>query len=304
MRGAEVPPTLQAKPEPKPAYDLSDGKRVREEFKAETLRTAEKKRELNEQIEGLNVKINETIKRQIAEMDESDGGWSDEVYEKYKAQIKPMQDERKKLYESRDALDKDAQQIFARVAAVPKAEAVKLDLTYPGTFRGSKKEIKQKTGEVQEWLETFVSNGGQTLKVKVDETKTGRPYANLGSISIDKKEGRNLIAHEIAHNIEFIRGAEARAKRIAFFDKRTAGDAVEKMADAFPGYGYQDDEVFKRDKWQHPYSGKIYAYDNDANAVSEVITMGVQHLYEGAAAFAEKDPEYFDFIVSYLRGTL
>jgi hypothetical protein len=50
--------------------------------------------------------------------------------------------------------------------------------------------------------------------------------------------------------------------------------------------------------------GRVYSHDSDTRASSEIITMGIQYLYERPLEFAQKDPEYFDFIIAYLRDTL
>ena len=50
-----------------------------------------------------------------------------------------------------------------------------------------------------------------------------------------------------------------------------------------------------------PYSGRVYADSLDEAHATEVLTMGLQRLYEDPVGFAKKDPDYFKFILSVLR---
>ncbi len=82
---------------------------------------------------------------------------------------------------------------------------------------------------------------------------------------------------------------------IQFLKRRTEGETVGWM-----GGTYDPDEMTFFDKWRNAYVGRVYSstlkYD-DADA-SEVLSMGLQWLYEDPVAFAKEDPEMFDFIVN------
>ena len=74
--------------------------------------------------------------------------------------------------------------------------------------------------------------------------------------------------------------------------------------------GYRRDEYCKPDKFFDPYCGKLYTLfgGRDRSFVdgtaSEIMSMGLQHLFEDPINFAKEDREYFDFVISNLRGEL
>ncbi len=296
---AIVPPPLP--------YDLSDGTRIRNEF-IQRVGPAEVEKNRNfARYQEVNTQLGFLLDAQKAERAAVNGGTieqSDAVYAKYRPQIKALQDERELVWSAYSVARDELRGGLAQVAAVDSSDAMKIDYHFQNIIFGNDTGVQSKVKAAQEWLEPLVSNGGDTMKIEIRKDATGRASANPGRITINDSDSTTIIVHELTHNIEYTRGAAARAQRIAFFEKRTAGDTLEKFADAFPEQGYDDTEVFKRDKWPTPYSGKVYAFDTDTHGSSEVITMGVQHLHEDAIKFARDDPEYFDFIIGYLRGTL
>ena len=46
------------------------------------------------------------------------------------------------------------------------------------------------------------------------------------------------------------------------------------MAELFPGFGYNDTEITKKDDFINPYIGKEYT------SASEVLSMGLEQIYE------------------------
>lgn len=130
-----------------------------------------------------------------------------------------------------------------------------------------------------------------------------RAGAGNGSISISPDDFVDTIVHELAHNIEYQRGPEWRKKRIAFYEKRTKGEELQKLRD-LTGEDYGDGELAKPDKFLTPYMGRLYDYDSPDHSASEIITMGAEYLWNDPATFLRDDPEYFHFIVGYLGGKL
>jgi len=65
------------------------------------------------------------------------------------------------------------------------------------------------------------------------------------------------------------------------------------------------DAIAYEDKWAElgnsPYAGRVYLGSLDAANATEVLTMGLQRLYEDPIGFAKQDPDYFKFILSALR---
>jgi hypothetical protein len=154
-----------------------------------------------------------------------------------------------------------------------------------------------------------------------------------GLVVLDKSTPSYTMVHELGHVIESnVSGVHEAAKK--FLRYRTRGETASQLSKVFPGYGYGSSEVGKRDKFKEVwlryirrkdyfnasdrdlsftelerlnraadnkafYTGKEYAHPS-----SEIISMGIELLYEDAVTFARYDREYFKFIVGILRGDL
>lgn len=118
--------------------------------------------------------------------------------------------------------------------------------------------------------------------------------------------------HEIAHRIErnvpgiLDKAWEFREMRVA-----RSGTKDVKMKDQFPGSNYMDYEIGNKDEFDRAfddnsahYIGKNYGTGGHKPTSTEVITMGIEKMYDDPVYFAEKDPEYFNFIIGALRGIL
>jgi len=154
---------------------------------------------------------------------------------------------------------------------------------------------------VAEWLNTVVSRDVQPDRVTVYNTTDDRAFHMGGGkksgIHISKHAGETTIAHEWGHRIEYD-NPDIQEKRAKFYERRTAGEAEERLKDV-TSLNYDDWEVTKKDDFIDPYIGKVY---RGRASSSEVISMGIQYLYDDPAEFAEKDPDMFDFVLGVIRG--
>lgn len=90
-----------------------------------------------------------------------------------------------------------------------------------------------------------------------------------------------------------------------FWKYRVGDEAPTNLQQKFPGSKYKPDEEGRRDRFDLAfgdtssayYCGKVYP-----NGATEVLTMGVQQLFEDPSGFARKDPEYFTFVLGILTG--
>lgn len=105
--------------------------------------------------------------------------------------------------------------------------------------------------------------------------------------------------HEIAHVLEVKAGLYNQVR--AFYDRRTSGEALEQLSTITGKSSYREDEVARRDKWMSPYMGKDYAATTGDRS-TELVSMGVEYLYQRPDKLAKEDPEYFDFIYNLVRG--
>jgi hypothetical protein len=99
------------------------------------------------------------------------------------------------------------------------------------------------------------------------------------------------IIHEYGHFLEMT-SSDLQAKRAAFLQRRAGTETPSPLGGHYSSY-----EVAVRDKFKEPYIGKIYK-EGDA---SEVISMGMQLLFDDPVKLARDDPSLFDFITTVLR---
>lgn len=55
---------------------------------------------------------------------------------------------------------------------------------------------------------------------------------------------------------------------------------------------------FKRDKWRTVYTGRDYGIID----AGEILSTGLEFLYEDAVGFAEFDPQHFEVVINAIRG--
>jgi hypothetical protein len=126
-----------------------------------------------------------------------------------------------------------------------------------------------------------------------------------GAVTISPTDSDLTHVHELGHQVEF---NCVGAKKVAqeFLAYRVKDQELFSLKKLFPDSNYQewdkgrDDEFMKafgRDRaW---YVGKHY-YDSS----TEVISMGVEELYNNPARFASRDPQFCKFIVGIPDGSL
>lgn len=89
---------------------------------------------------------------------------------------------------------------------------------------------------------------------------------------------------------------------VEFLERRTKGQAVKSMRELNKSYGAT--EVFKdaEPPFETRYIGKIYQNEKIGRYknyyATEVISMGLQRMYEDPFAFYNADPEHFALIKS------
>ena len=82
--------------------------------------------------------------------------------------------------------------------------------------------------------------------------------------------------------------------------------AVEQVAqhDEKPvhmGGGYEQDEIGAKDGFRDRYVGKFYGSGNSAN---EVLSMGMQYLFQDPIAFWKESPEHFRYTLAAIHGLI
>jgi len=165
--------------------------------------------------------------------------------------------------------------------------------------------VKERVGVVQKWFQHYVNDAiWKDIEFKIVTNDKNRAHCR----NIDKRT--NFIAlrklgdlpdvyvHEFGHAIEYRNDAVHNAL-LAFYRARTHGQDNEKLADILPNSGYEDYEITRRDSFPDPYCGKDYG-----GYATELLSMGLQFMYDDPVQFIKKDPEYFNLIYDIMSGVI
>lgn len=123
-------------------------------------------------------------------------------------------------------------------------------------------------------------------------------------------EQKSMIIHEIGHYLEnTVEGVRIAAQDFLEYrrnnSKNEDSKKIYKLRELFPERRYKDHEEGFGDEFEKAfgrdahYVGKIYGSGD-----TELISMGLQKLWESPSWFALKDPEYFSFIIGICTGAL
>jgi len=119
-----------------------------------------------------------------------------------------------------------------------------------------------------------------------------------GTVHVKRTDDTGTYVHEQGHHLEnHVPGAREAA--IAFRDSRVKGAPLSPIYGKPDELGHPDDwgKLFAPGSTEASYVGKHYPADRN----TEIVSMGLELLYRNPRHFAEKDPEYFDFIMGILR---
>jgi len=126
-------------------------------------------------------------------------------------------------------------------------------------------------------------------------------YDNLGNVKLHPIEDDVAVhLHEMAHHLEK-RNPWLLSRSITFRNHRTKGETTQNLP------GYDPSEVFLLDKWKEKggsgYEGKVYKQGiGFSEYATEILSCGIQRLYEDPLGFHSEDPDYFKFTVDSLHG--
>jgi hypothetical protein len=168
-----------------------------------------------------------------------------------------------------------------------------------------------------EFLRNTISRGHgglafQTVQVQqIPKDVEQRAYHNTASgIHLVKWTTAGTMVHEFGHWLDdHLPGALAATQ--AFLKYRVGNEPTESMADVSRrvyghSSGYGADEMGRKDHFDRAfpqveayYTGKDYG-----SRATEVLSMGLEKLYNDPVHFAQKDPEFFKFILGICDGSL
>lgn len=119
-----------------------------------------------------------------------------------------------------------------------------------------------------------------------------RAFARGDTINLGPRTGAEVIVHEAGHVIH--NNKEIQGLINTFFRERT--DNLKMVSSSLYG------EKVIRDDFYHPYIGRIYGWENKGNYGQEVLSMGLQAMYENPAKFYLEDREHFMLINAIMGG--
>ena len=139
-------------------------------------------------------------------------------------------------------------------------------------------------------------------------TKNERAFYSLATkklnLNTHPESSRKLSTgiHESMHWLEDF-NAHVHKRCVEFLEHRCKGETPQSLR-RLTGLGYRPTEKARPDNFFSPYCGKDYVDINGNRYATEVLSMGVEQMLRGPAAFAKQDPEYFNFVVSVLKGEI
>lgn len=172
-------------------------------------------------------------------------------------------------------------------------------------------DVPEKLAEKFDTASGFFSRvlkGGDSLpkfscKELTGEDQRAYYYVRSGTVHLSAYANDKTAIHEIGHHLETTMPG-VRAAVQAFQDHRCGESEYVKMSDLVPSAGYSPYEITREDKFG-PALGEVggyYAGKRYPDGDTEILSMGVEKLYEDPVGFAQADPEYFAFVLGILRG--
>lgn len=134
-------------------------------------------------------------------------------------------------------------------------------------------------------IEKALKQAAISKQIKPGDTAT-LLMRNIGHRDVATRLSTHL--HEFGHRLQAVM-PELDALFARYWELRTKGESMEKLAEILPGR-FRADELTKKDAFPHPYWGKIYG-DEDDPQPKEMLTMSFQALLGG-------DRELFDLLHS------
>lgn len=120
------------------------------------------------------------------------------------------------------------------------------------------------------------------------------------TIMLNPKDPASTIVHETGHFLDqkgWTNGQQNSRYLLGFRDARAPKSTPASALRLFGG-GYDAEEMTRADDFVHAYVGR-----ESAGSASEVLSMGLQYLYENSRQLATVDPEHFVLTLGILKGT-
>jgi SPP1 gp7 family putative phage head morphogenesis protein len=125
--------------------------------------------------------------------------------------------------------------------------------------------------------------------------------SNRNAAFIHETDGPEVVVHEIGHIIE---DSDKYVNEMVqtFLNYRVGDEQPQSMKSLFPNYNFDQTEMGRKNHFdRHFKSVDAYYVGKEYRSNSEILSMGMQALYEDPVGFFKNDPEYANFVVSVLQ---
>jgi len=163
--------------------------------------------------------------------------------------------------------------------------------------------IRRNLDAATDWLAQHVNpsvlRNAKGLKALKFESKVRSNY-NRSLKLITWNGGQGTFIHEYGHHIHDHGNVNIKSLTKTFIRRRSEGEKLEII---YVGGGKKEEGY--RDKFIDHYVGKVYPWESKtAPYGTEVISTGLQYMYDDPTNFYTKDPEHFSLILAIIRGVL
>lgn len=162
--------------------------------------------------------------------------------------------------------------------------------------------------KARDWLEAKIARGpnDKWIEVHWNAKRKVRAYANKAdaSIMVADNEKAATMVHELGHHVEFrVKGAEKAAQD---FLKHRVGNEPLQSLKAVLGGSYGPDEEGRADDFAKAFGDRHawYVGKHYSQGATEILSMGIEMLYNSPVHFAKTDPEFCKFILGILDGSM
>lgn len=133
-----------------------------------------------------------------------------------------------------------------------------------------------------------------TARARRGRYVTDGPNAGHIEVGSDNVRRPATASHELGHRMEqVIPGINDLCQE--FLRRRTAGETPVRLKDLFPLSRYRPHETTRKDRFVDPYMGKDYG-----DSATEILSMGLESVYNWTYNLWDDDPECADFILGVL----
>lgn len=177
-------------------------------------------------------------------------------------------------------------------------------------------EIKDRVGNVGGWLKSIAKTSIVVDVVEHDgDPYEGRAHARVDSLAIvvtrrGDSSTERAIVHEIGHLFEANKGVRQAAEEFRDARMGRRGRDIPKgqledigdVSGSEPGIELAMGEFPTRSSYFNTPHRRKYVTKVYDDGLTEIISMGINAMYDDPILFAQEDPEYFKFIYGVLRG--